>query len=143
MTEAEACRIRRRAITTARSLGRHAEAENFAHFAVMAFMNGRKPGYYKELFWDYWRHIKGRPGNKKRIPDSALVSYDLVPEPPASPTGEMVELPLADLWDGSQRAMIILRGTFGLTLKEIGIVFGVSESRVCQLFSEIEKKAKS
>ena len=121
-------------------------AEDFACWSMIKFIKGRKVRISR-LYVDYLRDIRADSRNEAyeeqinvKFPQK---QYDERIGPGDGPNEHLVELNLMlNRLDKIDRAVIILYYIWGLTEKEIGYCFGLTEARACQLKREALKKMK-
>lgn len=88
---------------------------------------------------DVLRGEIGRNGSKI-IKCKALESYDFPSDPDIC--AEIINLEEIEKLRGVPRALVILISKYGFTLKEVGYLFKVSESRISQLLKQAKKELK-
>lgn len=111
-----------------RRANKHDAAEDFASWAVLKFLEGRK-ATIRQLFIDYTRQNlwdSRRPGNK------GVQVRDFDVERLPAPIGSDLIFSAATL-QGQDRAVVYLTYKWGFEPYEIAECFGVTSSRVIQL----------
>lgn len=149
MTQIELADKRRLAMKIAQHNGYPGHAEDFAQEAIMELARGRKASL-DLLFFDYLRKTFGRCQQDRVTPEmearrtleSKWVEVSKFKDSLFAPTADHdVDFQsILRLADAEDRPYLVLCHKWDLTLKEIGDVFGVSESRACQLLGEAYKR---
>lgn len=148
-TEMEAVRVK--AMMIARQKGYGEYAEDFASFAVLKRVEGYRVGtsHLDHDFVDFMRETFGR--SIQRGKESAFAKSKLMGNMYYEELSHDVEQKQDFDWDEvieglklseKERAIFIIHFRFGFNLKLCGYVFGVTESRSCQIVAEVIKKIK-
>lgn len=134
MTDEQILRLRARALHIARAHGRDYLAEDFAQeITALLYL---KPGQTLDQAWvDFMRREYGRRGHKRNH-----VELDLkLPALDTKETSCDFENLLKYL-DTTERLIALLYFHEGYNLDQIGYLFGVSESRICQRLKGLEER---
>jgi RNA polymerase sigma factor (sigma-70 family) len=137
--------MRRIAAYKATKAGYPELADDFAQEALIALTRGRK-ATFSQLLTDF---IRAEFGDRRHPTGSVQyqVTQAYTPLDSKQPTEELHADPL-DFYthlaklEPKDRAYLVLTHKWGLSLKEIGECFGVSESRICQEMKAANAKVK-
>ena len=119
-------------------------ADDFSSWATLKFIEGRK-AKISQMLVDFLRLEFGRSSNKKVLSRILNQEYDDLRTIDRSKLNmDLVEFEqfLNSIIDQKDRAIVILYCIWNLTIKEIGYCFGISESRISQIFKKIGKDKK-
>lgn len=142
-------KLRHQAVGMARKAGFINHADDFAQVALLKLSQGRKTTL-DNLLTDYLRETFGRSNvvNKDALETRRAIEsrwHDLetndVPDPTQVKEGQDFHTHLKDL-EPKERAMLVLLYKWDMTLKEVGEVFGVTESRTSQVVTAIHAKLR-
>lgn len=126
------------------------QVEDFGSYCVEMWLSGRSEfTAFKYLAIDFVR--KGRsPGdfsNRRKVQGPKRVRDDdkelAKLQARKTKTQVLEEMPSFHNLKQIERAVLILRGKWGFTEEEIGELFGVTYTRISQLFGEAVRKVKS
>lgn len=154
--------LKSRAYRSARSMGlKHEESEEVSQDIIVKFLEQPNSGQTVDQFViDHIRHIWGRIMKDKEGRELEMsktsqtrkavryaTSIDEARVTTKVPDGralnprigclspDALRIILEGVTDSRDRAMMILHYAYGFTEKEIGSIFGVSESRICQVIN--------
>lgn len=129
-------------------LGFANDAEDFAQEAVQKLSSGRQTTL-ENLFIDYLRHYYGRKlkgaHNKTMerlaytVLDSAMNPRGILEDKPRDTMNAEDCARLVNYLKGEGRALFILRYVWGYSLKELGYLYGVTDSAISLRIGAIQK----
>lgn len=136
--------IRGACIKAARNRGQIEHAEDFASWAMIKILEGRKDNT-TYLLVDYLRENFGRIGSDSNIAhhSPSLANMDSLEDQKTLPPDsyDRIENYAVGLsLQGREREYFLLHYKHGLALTEIASVSGVSSSRVCQILGAVKDK---
>lgn len=129
-----------------RKMGLGSEADDFAGWLALQWLDNKSTHQYiADSFIDYLRGSRGRPNmaSSRLKWDKAqeLKKKHLEAQKPEQEAACLVE-ELADSLEREARIIFILKVVWGLTLAEIGHVFGITEAAASLKYTAIKKKIK-
>lgn len=124
-----------------KSFGRPELADDFVQFTLEALLRGRK-ATVAQLFIDFVRQEFGdnRAKENREFKFNNSVEWEEYMDQEVLDQHDLDFTRIVDKFEGTDRSILILHYVWGMTLKEIGYAIGVTESRVCQMKTEIDKK---
>lgn len=144
--------LQRNARRHAECRGYGEEADDFAQFMAEKFLAGRRGATIGQMFIDYLRQEYGDSRRVKSITTKNERRFykQLTPanQPRSGPNlvslsltiAEDVDAAMRKIEDPNIRVMYVLYGLYGFTLDEIGWMFGMTGSAVCQKLGRRAKK---
>lgn len=145
MDDTQIKRVWSKAKQYASTHGRYHDAEDFAQYAALKIAHGRKASMFC-LLTDYLRTTYGRTSRRNFTTTLYYSHVDSFLKGANDPTSSIIgKLHFDDLVSKlpkRSRLIFIMYYRLEMTLKEIGITFGLCEARVSQLLSKGNKILK-
>lgn len=115
--------------------------EDFTQIVLLANFNGRKASV-GQLLIDFLRQEFGdnRYNRNRNLKFANLISMEEYMDTGVMDYKEDEFLEIIDLFEGDNRTVLMLLYKWGFSMKEVGEVLGVTESRVCQIHKELSKR---